>query len=86
MQSCSCGSTQLFSTRNRRPDPSLPEDKCVCTYECVSCKIMYAREFGHYTTNHQHAPCQCDVCVKPCTDVVCQWSKGKATLDIKIRG
>lgn len=61
MQSCGCGSTQLFSnsSRNRRPDPSLPEDKCVCVCvcECVSCKIMYVREFGHYTTHHQHAPC-----------------------------
>lgn len=30
---------------------------CVCACECVSCKIMYVREFGHYTTHHQHVPC-----------------------------
>lgn len=66
MQSCGCGSTQLFSnsSRNRRPDPSLPEDKCVCVSALVSAShvrlcMCVSSVITPRTTSMRHASAMC---------------------------
>lgn len=65
------------------PDPSLPQEECVCAL----CKNDVC-VFGCYTTSHQHVPCQCE-CVSVCVCVrliVHHWTtKGEATPVNKIQ-